>query len=70
MSNWEKFKKKEQQSPTGEDEPVGRPIGGNYLCQYCNRSVHEATYYPLDAVLKYMCSEGHVSFIEKFYLAF
>jgi hypothetical protein len=67
-SNWEKFKKQQQaQQPTGK--VAGKHIDGNYMCQFCNRMVSEATYFPAESVLEYECVEGHVSFIEKFFLA-
>lgn len=69
MSNWEKFKNPQSQ-PTGEEKPQGRKIGGNYRCQFCNLHCSSATYFPSDSVLKYVCDEGHVSFIEGFKLAF
>lgn len=68
-SNWEKFKQQTGE-PTGDQGVPGRKIGGNYRCQFCNLSCSSATYYPSDSVLKYVCAEGHASFIENFKLAF
>lgn len=65
--NWERFQNQNQ--PDG-DKPQGREIGGMYQCQFCPVYVTEATYYPTDGVLRYKCSEGHVSFLENFRVAF
>lgn len=69
-SNWEKFKSQAEQQQTGDQIVPGRKIGGNYQCQFCKLSCDSATYYPSDSVLKYVCAEGHASFIENFKLAF
>lgn len=69
-SNWEKFKNKTEEQPTGEDKPQGRKMGGSYRCQHCPRSCTEAHYFPVDSILRYVCEEGHVNFIENFKLAF
>lgn len=64
MSKWEDFGKKEEKS-----RPEGKEIGGVYMCQFCNKMVLGATYYPLDFVLKYKCEDEHTSFIEGFKLS-
>lgn len=63
MSDWDKFKKK-------ESRVEGRSIGGCYRCQFCPEIVLEATYFPMDQVLKYRCTQDHVSFIENFKVSF
>lgn len=69
-NNWEKFKQNQNQQPPTGDRPVGRKINGNYRCQHCKLSVTEATYYPNDGVLKWVCADEHASFMENFNLAF
>jgi hypothetical protein len=64
MSQWEKFKNQQKQSPDGE--PEGKMIQGSFTCQICYAWVTEGKYFPADGVLSYKCSEGHMSFIEKF----
>lgn len=65
MNNWENFKKKEP-----EAKPEGREINGMYRCQFCQAFVFNATYFPVDKILKYKCADGHVSFIEDFKVSF
>ena len=70
-SNWEKFRKLAQESPTGETpRPVGRKLNGVYSCQVCRKPVKGATYFPTESVLRYVCTEDHESFVENFKLAF
>lgn len=67
-NNWDKWKKADHQgAPTGK--PQGRKIGGNYACQFCNKSCREATYFPADSVLRYVCPDDHENFLENFKLA-
>lgn len=69
MNNWEKFKNQQQnQRPTGKG-PLGKEIGGSYMCQHCFQLVTTATYFPSESVLEYTCEEGHKSFIEKFFIS-
>jgi len=37
-------------------------------CQICFEYVDDAEYYPIEKLLKWKCSQGHVSFIEEFRL--
>lgn len=62
MSDWDKLKK--------QNEPQGREIMGTYRCQFCDAFVFHATYFPIDEVLKYRCSEDHLNFLENFKVAF
>lgn len=37
-------------------------------CQICFEYVDDATYYPVEKLLKWKCSQGHISFMEEFRL--
>lgn len=43
-------------------------IEGSFGCQFCFEQVGDATYYAVQKLLKWTCSEGHVSFVEDFSL--
>jgi formylmethanofuran dehydrogenase subunit E len=63
MSNWKDMKK-------SEEKPVGRKIYGTYRCQYCPECVFEGMYYPKDQLLRYVCKDDHISYIENFRVSF
>jgi hypothetical protein len=65
--NWKKFKEKNQ-SPNGDKEPEGIMMYGSYMCQFCGEMCWEGKYFPVDSVLSYKCSKGHLSILEKFSL--
>lgn len=64
MTNWDEFKGKKSDA----DLPPHQPLFGAFSCQTCYEDVEEATYFHIDGVLKWKCSEGHVSFAENFRL--
>lgn len=68
-SNWEKFKKQTQGTPDGE-KPQGRKIGTSFPCQICNKRSEGAMYYPIDSLVRYVCPDEHVNYLENFKLAF
>jgi hypothetical protein len=50
------------------EKPQGMSLDGTYNCQLCGVQVDQATYYPVDSVLVWICPEGHKSFIKGFSL--
>jgi hypothetical protein len=66
MSNWEKFREKQESTP---DLPH-RKVGGMYQCQTCNEFVMEGVYFPTELTLVYTCTGGHKSYLENFKVLF
>lgn len=48
--------------------PKGEVIDVDVLCQRCFITVDEAEYFYIEKLLKWVCSEGHVSYLEEFRL--
>lgn len=46
----------------------GIPIDGSFSCQMCFEVVDEAEYFPTRRLLKWVCSEEHLSYVEDFML--
>lgn len=67
MSNWQNFKKATEE---GDNKPPFRTIDGTFLCHECRALVTEADYFATDSVLRWKCSNDHVSFLENFQVEF
>lgn len=63
MSKLSEFMKAQETQPK-----TGMEIDINATCHTCNERVNSGEYFPNDKVLKWTCSQGHVSFIEGFKL--
>lgn len=63
MSNWDKFKDQKEDKPLPSYE-----IGGSLQCQVCDEIVEVGQYFYTDNVLKWKCSQDHVSFAENIHL--
>lgn len=63
LSKIEEFLKK---SPA--EVPKGKMIEGNFACQDCFEVVYEGEVFRIEKILKWKCSQGHVSFIENWTL--
>lgn len=50
------------------EAPKGMPIDGGFSCQTCYEQVDEAEYFRMEKILRWKCSEGHVSYVEEFIL--
>lgn len=50
------------------EAPEGIQIDGAFGCQTCYEQVDEAEYFPVEKILKWKCSESHISYIEEFIL--
>jgi hypothetical protein len=50
------------------EAPKGMVIDGGFSCQECFEQVDEAEYFRLEKILKWKCSEGHISYVEEFVL--
>lgn len=62
MSKLDQFLKEKQPADPGMEIPIsGR-------CQVCNKDVDDATYFANHRLLRWVCEDGHVSFIEEFIL--
>jgi hypothetical protein len=48
--------------------PKGAIVEGGFSCQECYEQVDEAEYFRIEKILKWKCSEGHVSYVEEFTL--
>ena len=62
-----KFSEFVSQSQDAE-KPVGIPIDGGFGCQVCHEHVDVAEYFNVEKILKWKCSEGHISYVEDFVL--
>lgn len=51
-----------------EEKPKGMEIDGTFACQMCNEHCDSAEYFRIEKILKWTCSERHVSYIEDFAL--
>lgn len=51
-----------------EEVPKGIPVDGAFGCQTCYEQCEDAEYFRVEKILKWKCSEGHVSYIEDFVL--
>ena len=63
MSKFEEF----MQSQQTKLEP-GVPVEGSFQCQICYEIVDEAEYFPTRRLLKWVCEDKHISYIEDFML--
>ena len=61
-SNWKRFKGQEPPEPTYP--PL--LVDGTYRCQICMEDTDVAEYFQASRVLRWKCSQGHISLIEKF----
>lgn len=50
------------------ETPEGMEISGAFGCQTCHEQVDDAEYFNIEKILKWKCSQGHVSYIEDFVL--
>ncbi|XAO35260.1 hypothetical protein SEA_FRANCOB_64 [Streptomyces phage Francob] len=50
------------------EKPQGTPVDGGFSCMTCYEQVDEAEYFRVEKILKWKCSEGHVSYVEEFIL--
>jgi hypothetical protein len=50
------------------DKPEGMPVEGGFSCQTCYEQVDVAEYFRIEKILKWKCSEGHISYVEEFVL--
>jgi len=50
------------------EAPKGIVIDGAFGCQTCYEQCDEAEYFPIEKILRWKCSEGHMSYIEEFTL--
>lgn len=41
-------------------------VEGAMDCQFCRETVGEGKYYPLQKVLRYVCSKEHINILEDF----
>ncbi len=48
--------------------PKGETIDLDGMCQRCFENVDEAEYFYIEKLLKWVCSQGHVSYLEDFVL--
>lgn len=46
--------------------PRGMEISGSFGCQVCFEQCDDAEYFRIEKILKWTCSEGHVSYVEEF----
>lgn len=51
-----------------EEAPKGMPVDGAFGCQTCYEQCDDAEYFRVEKILKWTCSEGHISYIEDFVL--
>jgi hypothetical protein len=51
-----------------EEKPKGTPIDGTFSCQECHEYCDEAEYFRVEKILKWACSQGHISYVEDFAL--
>ena len=51
-----------------EEAPKGLEISGAFGCQTCHEQCDDAEYFPIEKILKWKCSEGHISYVEDFVL--
>jgi len=56
------------QQPKQEEAPKGLPVAGAFGCQTCFEQVDDAEYFQIEKILKWKCSEGHISYVEDFVL--
>lgn len=64
-SNWQKFKRKDAQ-PIPDISAMALEVPGSFGCQICYEQVDGAEYFQVSRVLRWKCSQGHISLIEKF----
>lgn len=57
-----------QSGVTAEQKPPSMILDVAAMCQHCMEQVEEAEYFPNEAILTWICSEGHRSYIEEFRL--
>jgi len=50
------------------EKPKGFEIDGAFGCQTCFEQCDIAEYFSVEKILKWKCSEGHISFVEDFIL--
>jgi hypothetical protein len=50
------------------ERPKGMEISGSFGCQTCYEQCDEAEYFMVEKILKWKCSEGHISYVEEFVL--
>jgi hypothetical protein len=50
------------------EAPKGMEISGAFGCQTCREQCDDAEYFRIEKILKWKCSEGHISYIEDFEL--
>lgn len=65
VSKFSDFLNSQQQQP---EPPTGMDIDGSFMCQFCPEQVDEATYFAIEKILLWKCSQGHKSFAEDFSL--
>lgn len=51
-----------------EETPKGELIEGGFMCQTCHEQCDDAEYFRIEKILKWKCSEGHISYVEEFVL--
>jgi hypothetical protein len=51
-----------------QEAPKGIEIDGAFGCQTCYEQCDIAEYFAVEKILKWRCSENHLSYIEDFYL--
>jgi hypothetical protein len=51
-----------------EEAPKGIHVDGAFGCQTCYEQCDDAEYFRVEKILKWTCSEGHVSYVEDFVL--
>lgn len=52
----------------GHKAPEGIVLDGTFNCQTCNVQVEEAEWFMAQKILRWVCPEGHTSYIEGFSL--
>lgn len=63
-----RFLSKLNEFHSGRPAPKGEVIDVDVTCQRCFVPVDEAEYYFVEKLLKWVCPQGHVSYIEDFRL--
>lgn len=51
-----------------ETKPVGMDIDFDGSCQLCHEYVDKAEYFPVEKILRWVCSSNHISFVQDFKL--
>lgn len=51
-----------------DEAPKGMEVSGAFSCQECFEQCDDAEYFRMEKILRWVCSEGHISYVEDFVL--